>query len=179
MQWRSTHILSERLSISPFSSDDAIETFDCITPTLTRYLSFDPPPSAAVFDTIWRAWLPKIDAGIDFAFTIRLRATGRFIGLAGLHRTGDPEPELGIWVREDEHGNAYGREAVRAVAHWAAERFTPSAFIYPVAIANGPSRRLVETLGGRVIGTRTSAKYESVVYRIPATSSDTDSDHRA
>jgi RimJ/RimL family protein N-acetyltransferase len=166
MQWRSTHIVSERLSIRPFGADDANDAFSCITPSLTRFLSFDPAPSPAAFETIWRGWLPKIDDGVDFTFTLRERATNAFIGLAGLHRTGDPEPELGIWVREDKHGQAYGREAVRAVAQWAAAAFEPSGFTYPVAVANRPSRRLAEALGGEVIGHRPGAKY--VVYRIPA-----------
>jgi RimJ/RimL family protein N-acetyltransferase len=167
MHWRSTHIESERLSRRPFSPGDANDAFHCITPALTRYLSFDPAPSLAVFETIWRGWLTKIDEGVDFAFAIRLRTTGAFIGLAGLHRTSDAEPELGIWVRADQHGNAYGREAVQAVAQWAAATFRPNGFIYPVATANGPSRRLAEALGGQVVGARTSPKYESVVYRIP------------
>ncbi|QEI07727.1 GNAT family N-acetyltransferase [Pigmentiphaga aceris] len=169
MQWSTTEITSERLSIRPFSAADANDAFGCITPTLTRYLSFDPAPSTAVFETIWRGWLPKIEAGVDFAFTIRDRATGSLIGLAGLHRTGDTEPELGIWVREDQHGNGYGREAVQAVATWAASSFGSAAFIYPVAKQNASSRKLAEALGGVVFSERTAPKYDSVVYRIPAT----------
>lgn len=166
--WSCTEIRSERLSIKPFAPGDADDAFGFITPTLTRYLSFEPAASPTVFENIWREWLKKIDAGVDFAFTIRDRESGMFLGLAGLHRTGDPEPELGIWIREDRHGNAYGREAVQAVARWAATMFAPSGFTYPVAVDNSPSRRLVEALGGQVIGTRTSPKYESVVYRVPA-----------
>lgn len=167
MQWRTTEITSDRLSIKPFAALDADETFRCITPTLTRYLSFDPAPSKDVFNAIWQTWLPKIDAGVDFAFAIRQRASGSFVGLAGLHRTNDAEPELGIWVRETEHGRGYGREAVQAVAAWAVQTFGPAAFIYPVAKANTPSRRLAESLGGSVVGERTASKYDSVVYRIP------------
>lgn len=172
MLWHSIQIKSERLSIRPFSQTDANDAFGCITPSLTRYMSFDPPPSAAVFETIWRGWLPKIDAGVDFAFTIRDRATNNFIGLVGLHRTGDVEPELGIWIREDQHGHGYGFEAVQAVAQWAAETFKSSAFIYPVAKENAPSRKLAEALGGVVVSERTAPKYDSVVYRIPAVDSE-------
>lgn len=172
MQWRAIQITSERLSIRPFSQTDANDAFGCITPTLTRYMSFDPAPSATVFETIWRGWLPKIDAGEDFAFTIRDRATKSFLGLAGLHRTGDVEPELGIWIRENEHGHGYGFEAVQAVAQWAADTFKSSAFIYPVAKENAPSRKLAEALGGVVVSERTATKYDSVVYRIPAVDSE-------
>jgi len=168
VQWSSIDITSGRLSIRPFSATDANDAFGCITPSLTRYLSFDPAPSAAVFETIWRGWLPKIDAGEDFAFAIRDRATNGFLGLAGLHRTGDVEPELGIWIREDQHGHGYGFEAVQAVAQWAADTFKSSAFIYPVAKENASSRKLAEALGGVVVSERTAPKYDSVVYRVSA-----------
>jgi len=168
MQWRAIQIASERLVIRPFAQTDANDAFGCITPTLTRYMAFDPAPSAAVFETIWLGWLPKIDAGEDFAFTIRDRATNGFLGLAGLHRTSDVEPELGIWIREDRHGHGYGFEAVQAVALWAADTFKSSAFIYPVAKENAPSRKLAEALGGVVVSERTAPKYDSVVYRIAA-----------
>lgn len=168
MQWNAIEIKSQRLSIKPFAPTDANDAFGCITPTLTRYLSFDPAPTPVIFESIWRTWLPKIDAGVDFAFAIRDRKTRDFIGLAGLHRTGDAEPELGIWVREDNHGQGYGCEAVKAVAAWAAERFGPASFMYPVARENVPSRRLAEALGGTVIGERTAPKYDSVIYQIPA-----------
>ncbi len=158
--------------VRPFSQTDADDAFGCITPALTRYMSFEPAPSATVFETIWRDWLPKIDAGEDFAFTIRNRATNGFLGLAGLHRTGDVEPELGIWIREDEHGHGYGFEAVQAVALWAADTFKSSAFIYPVAKENAPSRKLAEALGGKVVSERTAPKYDSVAYRIPAVDSE-------
>jgi len=168
MQWRAIQITSERLVVRPFAQTDANDAFGCITLTLTRYMSFDPAPSADVFETIWRGWLPKIDAGEDFAFTIRDRATNSFLGLAGLHRTSDVEPELGIWIREDQHGHGYGFEAVQAVALWAAGTFKSSAFIYPVAKENAPSRKLAEALGGVVVSERTAPKYDSVVYRIAA-----------
>jgi hypothetical protein len=38
--------------------------------------------------------------------------------------------------------------------------------IYATAIQNVPSRRIAESLGGEIIGTRTSPKYDSVVYKI-------------
>jgi hypothetical protein len=45
--------------------------------------------------------------------------------------------------------------------------------LYPVVEQNGPSRRLAERLGGRIIGTRLLRKaagleHPEVVYRIPA-----------
>jgi RimJ/RimL family protein N-acetyltransferase len=86
MSWSDTTITSQRLALRPFTAADADEAFACITPTLTRYLSFEPPSNPAQFEAVWRGWLQEIAAGTDFNFTLRERASGRFMGLLGLHR---------------------------------------------------------------------------------------------
>jgi RimJ/RimL family protein N-acetyltransferase len=162
------NIQTDRLVLRPFSKADADEAFVEITPALTRYMAFEPPASPAAFELVWREWVRSTDNGSDYTFVIRHVQKGSFIGLAGLHRTAEREPELGIWVSERERGHGYGREAVRVVAEWCDTRFSPAAYRYPVAEANVPSRRIAESLGGRVIGTEKTTKYASVVYRIPA-----------
>ncbi|WP_323119688.1 GNAT family N-acetyltransferase [Burkholderia alba] len=168
MIWSTVEIRTARLTIRPFTAADADDAFACVTPSLTRYMAFDPEASPAAFEAIWRRWLATIDAGEDFSFAIRDAQTGGFVGMVGLHHARAAVPELGIWIREDRHGHAYGREAVTAVAQWGARTFKPDAFIYPVAERNHPSRRIAESLGGVVVETRTTPKYEALVYRIPA-----------
>jgi len=168
MQWSSIEIQTERLKIKPFSNADADEAFAAITPSLTRFMAFDPPPSRLAFEAVWRQWLSTIADGSDLTFVIRHSETGRFIGLAGLHNAGSPDPELGIWVSERDHGHGYGREAVRAVARWGATAFSPVAFRYPVAEDNHPSRRIAESMGGQVVDSKMTQKYASVIYRIPS-----------
>jgi hypothetical protein len=53
MQQPIIDIQIERLQIRPFSAADADEVFDAITPTLTRFMAFDPPHSRSAFETIW------------------------------------------------------------------------------------------------------------------------------
>lgn len=113
------HIESERLSIRPFSADDADASFRCITPSLTRFMSWEPPANRDDFDRIWLSWLPTIVEGTDFVFAIRHRDDRNFLGLAGLHRVRTASAELGIWIREDFHQQGFGREAVGLVARWA------------------------------------------------------------
>lgn len=170
MSWTNTLIESERLMLRPFAASDAGEAFACITPGLTRYMDFEPAASEAAFAEVWREWLPLIASGADFTFVLRQRSDGHFLGLAGLHRCADPTPELGIWIREDHHGHGYGQEAVAAVAAWAADTFGAPAFLYPVAVDNRPSRRLVEALGGQLQGPLRRRKYAAVLYRLPAAS---------
>lgn len=165
------NIPTERLHLRPFSAADSVEAFDAITPTLTRFMAFDPPSSQSAFEAVWRQWLVTIADGTDLTFVIRHRQRDRFIGLAGLHNTQSLEPELGIWVREQEHGHGYGHEAVCAIAKWGARVYGRDAFRYPVAEANIASRRIAEKMNGSVIDHEIAPKYRSVIYRIPATPS--------
>ncbi|MCF5668594.1 GNAT family N-acetyltransferase [Pseudomonas marginalis] len=160
-------IQSPRLSIEPFCAQDAVESFACITASLTRYMSWEPPASLEDYANVWRHWLPSIADGSDFVFAIRQLDDARFTGLVGLHNTHGETPELGIWIREDKHGLGFGGEAVQAVVQWASQRVVAKSFIYPVATDNHASRRIAEALGGIMLEMRTSAKYDSVVYQIP------------
>ncbi|WP_323739503.1 GNAT family N-acetyltransferase [Acinetobacter oleivorans] len=159
-------ISTQRLNLKPFTAEDADEIYNCITPTLTRYMAWDPQPRHE-FDETWKAWLKNFKAESEIIFVIRETHSQIFIGLVGLHRMQTPHPELGIWIREDYHFHGYGREAVSAVAKWAVDFVKPDYFIYSVAEANTPSRKIAESLGGKVVSKATGPKYEFVTYEIP------------
>ncbi len=161
------HIHSARLSLLPFRGDDAAEAFACITPTLARFMDWEPSPSPAAFEAVWQGWLAGMARGSEFVLTIRRADDGLFLGLAGLHHADTPAPELGIWIREDCHGHAFGLEAVTALAQWAQDNLSPAHLVYPVAEQNWPSRRIAESLGGTVVGQATTRKFERLIYRIP------------
>ena len=166
-------LLANRLSLRAFTPADAPEIFAAVSPTITRFMSWDPSPSPAAFAEVWRQWLPRMTAGTDLSLVIRLRATGEFLGVAGIHRIGSAEPEVGIWLKETAHGLGYGREAVAAIVQWSPAHIGATALIYPVAKQNRPSRRLAESLHGTIIGERNLRKSSGVVldevaYRIPA-----------
>jgi RimJ/RimL family protein N-acetyltransferase len=170
---RGTALSSKRLSLAAFTPDDAAEIFAAITPTLTRFMAFEPPGSLDAFAGVWSAWLPRMAAGIELYLVLRLRSTREFLGIAGLHAIDSPEPETGIWIKESAHGLGYGREAIATLIAWAARECGARSFLYPVVEENGPSRRLAESLGGIVVGTRRLPKpggieHPQVVYRIAA-----------
>ena len=164
-------LISARLILRSFTEHDAGESFACATPTLTRFLGWDPSPSLAAFALIWREWLPKMAAGTDLMLAVRVKSTGEFLGMAGLHGIGGAEPAIGIWIKEAAHGVGYGREAVATTIAWACRSIGATAFTYPVAVENLPSRRLAESIGGKITGTRKLRKpsgvaLDEVVYRI-------------
>jgi RimJ/RimL family protein N-acetyltransferase len=165
---------SPRLALTSFEPDDAADVREPVTPSLTRYLSFEPAPSAEAFAEIWRQWLAEMVAGTNLMLVVRLLASGEFLGVTGLHGLDGGEPEAGIWIKEAAHGLGYGREAVAAALDWAVDALGIRSVVYPVVAANRASRRLAERLGGAIIDTRRLTKpggveHPVVVYRIPAT----------
>jgi RimJ/RimL family protein N-acetyltransferase len=171
----SVSLSSERLLLKSFIGDDAPEAFLAATPTVARFMSWEPAPSLEAFELTWQSWIPKMRAGTDVSLTVRLKPSLEFLGTAGLHNTDATEPEVGIWIKESQHGYGYGREAVAIIVAFAANDLGKQAVVYPVVEQNGPSRRLAERLGGRTIGTRLMRKasgveHPEVVYRIPAQS---------
>ncbi|NYH16350.1 RimJ/RimL family protein N-acetyltransferase [Paraburkholderia bryophila] len=165
---QSIRIESTRLLIKPFSPADADVAFSCITLSLTRYMAWEPAASRDEFDRIWQGWIPSIENGSDYVFAIRHRTDRSFLGLVGLHYVNTEKQELGIWIREDRHGEHFGREAVTLVARWATQTLGAESFIYPVAEENLPSRRIAESLGGVIVEHCERPKYKAVIYRIPA-----------
>jgi RimJ/RimL family protein N-acetyltransferase len=159
-------IRSRRLVLRPFTAADAKDVFACITPSITRFMAWEPPPSRAAFAQVWQSWLPSIIDGSNLYLVVR-STEGRCLGIVGLHGAQTKSPELGIWLREDAHGQGLGREAVSAVVAWASSTLSPEYFEYPVAEQNLASERIAQSLGGVATGRRPNPKYTAIVYRVP------------
>jgi phosphoribosylglycinamide formyltransferase-1 len=165
---RGVALTSARLVLAPFTAADADDVFDAVTPSLTRFLAFEPSPSRAAFAEVWRAWLPQMARGTNLYLVVRRAGSREFLGIAGLRDVGGPEPEVGIWIKEPAQRRGYGSEAVRAMLDWATRRREAESFLYPVAAENRPSRRIAERLGGSAIATQDNPKFTTtVLYRIP------------
>lgn len=158
---------STRLRFTSFVLDDAADVYACITPEITRFMRWEPPAS---FETFRARRLASLQAEnrLDRSFVVRHSGTLECLGVAGIESVAEATPEIGLWLRADAHGRGYGSETAAAVIEWAAEALKCEAFDYPVAVDNVASRRIAERLGGVLIARRTNPKYESVVYRIPA-----------
>lgn len=175
MDLSSVTLSSQRLLLKSFTGDDAREAFAAVTPTVARFMSWEPAPSLEAFELTWQSWIPKMRAGTDVSLTVRHKLSSEFLGTAGVHNTDATEPEVGIWIKESQHGYGYGREAVAMIVAFAANDLGKRAVVYPVVERNGSSRRLAESLGGKIIGTRLLRKaggieHPEVVYRIPTQS---------
>lgn len=161
-------LCANRLMLTPFSAQDADVCFQCITPTLTHYMAWEPPESPAVFKEIWQSWQHAFLSQSEIIFSIKSLDSNQFLGLVGIHQLKTATPELGIWIREDFHGYGFGMEAIITVKNWATTQFKPDYFIYPVAIDNRASRRIAEALGGSIHTQQQKKKYMAAIYHIPS-----------
>ena len=143
-------IETERLRLLATSEDYAESIFREFTSEITWYMG--PKPPDAIDETL--AFIAdarrKMKQRSEFQATMLLKSTGEFLGQGGLHHLERDTPELGIWIKKSAHGNHYGREAVTALTHWAFENLTVEYLIYPVDRRNVASRKIPESLGGRV-----------------------------
>jgi RimJ/RimL family protein N-acetyltransferase len=89
-------------------------------------------------------------AGTDLTVMIIKKDTHEFLGCGGLHKTNTTTPELGIWIKQSAHGNKYGLETMQALKDWADKNLNYTHITYPVAEQNIPSRKIAESLGGKV-----------------------------
>jgi RimJ/RimL family protein N-acetyltransferase len=167
MDFSRLELRSQRLTLKAFAPADAAEAFAAITPDIPRFMSWEPPASEAELAAALASLGEQTKAGRAFdPVTIRLAATGEFLGLAGIHKLDTPEPEPGVWIKQARHGHGYGREAVAALIAWAAAKLGFASVIYPVAERNAPSRRLAEALGGVLVGRRPLVKPSGVAFKL-------------
>lgn len=155
------------LILKSFTAEDADEIYSCITPTLTQYMSWEPPQSRQDFQEVWQQWLINIRDQTELTLVIRHSDHHEFLGLAALHQLQSETPELGIWIREDRHGARFGQTAIKALVDWASKHLNIKNFTYPVAVDNTASRRIAESLGGVIYAHTQKPKYDAVTYAIP------------
>jgi RimJ/RimL family protein N-acetyltransferase len=165
-------IASSRLILRSTTSADADDAFGEGTASIARFMSWNLSASRDEFDGIVRAMMTQAASGENLNLTVRLLSTGEFLGIAGLHSADLSFLETGIWIKQSAQRLGYGREAIAAVVAWASIKFQPSGLLWPVVDENLASRRLAESLGGQIIGTRRRQKDGDIartllIYRIP------------
>ena len=161
-------IRSPSLQLSQFQMSDAREVFGCITPTIARFMLWEPPS--------WSEYLGRCEKRVQaaepnkFSFVTRKLDNEECLGMASLEDADSVGPEVGLWLKESVHRQSFGREVVSALVEWGHEFLGKGSFIYPVAVHNVASRRIAEGLGGEIIGTSENPKYDSIIFRIPSAS---------
>jgi RimJ/RimL family protein N-acetyltransferase len=86
--------------------------------------------------------------GTNLQLVIKHKDTKEYLGNVGLHHLDQKNPELGIWIKKEAHGCAYGLEAITGVIEWAKQNLDFNYLKYPVDRHNIPSRKIPERNNG-------------------------------
>lgn len=158
-------VRAQRIILRVFSATDAREAFEAMTPSLSKFMSWEVPKTPADFEKVWKGWEENRKRELEIVFVIRDRKTQEFLGLVGLHRL-TTAPRIGIWIKEVSHGCGYGKASVQAVIEWAAQELGIEQFSYSVAEENIASQRIAQSLGGVKNGYLVGSKYNAQIYKI-------------
>ncbi len=164
-------ITTDRLILRPVSMAERDSIFREFTPEITRFMM--PLSAERIEDTekFINDSKQKMANGEEVTCAVFEKSSGEFLGTGGIHRINTSTPELGIWIKKSAHGNRYGREAVAGFKKWADENLVYEYIIYPVFKENIPSRKIAESLGGKLAGesekkTGAGVNMTSLEYRI-------------
>lgn len=141
-------IKTNRLSLEPVTFDFVDVCFLNFTEEIALYMG--PQPTGKIDDTkkfILNS-IKTMEQNTNIQLVIIERRSREFLGMVGLHHVDRTNPELGIWVKKEAHGCAYGLEAVTGVVEWARENLVYDYMKYPVDRNNYASRRIAERNGG-------------------------------
>lgn len=164
-------IETDRLRLVPVKEKFLEQIFNELTPEITKYLSFDATGDIKDTLTFLQDSQPKIQNGEDMPLAVFDKNTGEFIGCSGAHSINTKTPSIGIWIKKSDHRKGYGKEIVAAVIEWIHKNIQYDHIIYPVAKANQPSRKLIESLGGiaakeQMFTSSTGKTFEEIEYHI-------------
>lgn len=144
-------ISTERLILSPISMIYKEVIFSEFTEDITTYMYPCPPQDISETEAFISDSIGEMTDGWGLGLVILKRDSQEFLGCAGLHRIDRKNPELGIWLKKTAHGNKYGLETIAAIKNWADKNLEYKYLRYPVDKANIASRKIAETLGGKIV----------------------------
>lgn len=141
---------TNRLFIVPITQDYADEIFTTFTAEITVYMLPKPADRIEEIQSFITESQKTNAEGTNLQLVILNKETGEFLGCVGLHQLNKRDPEFGIWLKKDAHGNGFGLEAGKALIHWGLINLDPDYIKYPVDRANIASRRIPEACGGEI-----------------------------
>lgn len=150
MNYKDFKFETERLRCEIINQSYAEDIFNSFTSEITTYMY--PCPAKKIEETIKFIddSMKKAENKTTLVFVILDKDNGDFFGCMGLHYLDKPAPEIGIWLKKEAHGNAYGREAATEMVKWSKEQLGINKYIYPVDKRNISSRKIPESLCGKI-----------------------------
>lgn len=143
-------IETERLRLVPVTTEYAEQIFLEYRDPIIQYMNYGPPESLEFLEERMKQQKIEMENGIQLSMVILLKESGEFLGRMALENLDQKNPQMGGWLKKSAHGHGYGREAAAALKHWAEENLQYGHILWPCATENVPSRKLAESLDGKV-----------------------------
>lgn len=154
IRFPSVTINGERVQLVPISDQYAETIFKEFTDEITQLMVPSTPTHIDQIYEFIRTSNKHMNDNSDLTFAILDNSTDEFLGVCGLHGMLNPnEPNLGIWLKREAHGNRFGQEAIKILADWARENLIFDFMVYPCDRDNIPSRKVAEKLNGMIFRT--------------------------
>ncbi len=145
-------IETDRTRIRRLTPDDSDALFTLLSdPATMRYVDNNQPKTRAQSDAFLAVQLERYRTLGYGEFAVEERATGSFIGVAGLFppTTQGADVELGYLFSRSVWGMGIGREVAAAVLAWGLERHAFTAVVATIDPENVASTRIALSLGFR------------------------------
>lgn len=150
MDLRQVQIETERLLLVPVSREYTEEIFLEYREPMTTYMNNTTTGSREALEKRMIERENELKEGKVLFMVVLLKTSGEFLGCFALEDLDQKNPEMGGWLKQSAHGNRYGLEAAAALKKWADKNLEYDHILWPCATMNLPSRKLAESLGGKI-----------------------------
>ncbi len=144
-------IASKNIILTSTELNHAEDMFRELTSEIVTHMYIPVPKKIEEIISFIKRSSKQNEAGTNFQITILKKGTNEHLGNCGIHHIDTKTPEFGIWLKKSAHGNGYGREAITILKKWADENLDYDYIKYPVVDINYPSRRIPESLKGKLM----------------------------
>lgn len=144
-------IETERLLLKPISLKYKDGMFVEFNEEITTLMYPKPADDISEIEEFIESSIKGLKNGSNLQLVVLDKEGSDFLGCAGLHHIDRSDPELGVWIKKSVHGQAFGKEAMQAIKDWADDNLDYDYILYPVAENNIASRKIAESLGGKIV----------------------------
>lgn len=143
-------IETERLRLVPVTTKYTEQIFLEYRLLMTQYMNHTSTGSLEELKKRHKKWEIESKKGIELFMAVLLKKPNEFLGCFSLENMDQENPEMGGWLKKSAHGRGYGREAAAALKQWADQNLHYDHIIWPCVTMNTASRKLAESLGGKI-----------------------------
>lgn len=146
-------ITTERLKIKKFDKKYLEEYYQEFTSEITKFQYPDSFVNIKKAEECIDYFLDQMNKQEMLELMI-LTINEEFLGELQVFGLKEEKPELGLWLKQDSHGNGYGFEAVNAITNYLNVLKNYTSYLYEVDKRNTASIALINKVNSNVISSK-------------------------